>query len=85
MRRRVFDKIVSYTGLLLAAVLLVAGGLLTWASTYVERGPHDVYSEEEEDFQHEYALGHLLLNGITTALPIRYPECETGRIWIAES
>src|SRR5690349_17072716 len=42
-----------------------------WASTYVERGPRDVYSEDEEDFQHEYALGHLLLNGITTALPIR--------------
>jgi cytosine/adenosine deaminase-related metal-dependent hydrolase len=42
-----------------------------WASTYVERGPRDVYTDEEEDFQHEYALGHLLLNGITTALPIR--------------
>lgn len=42
-----------------------------WASTYVERGPRDVYTEDEEDFQHEYAMGHLLLNGITTALPIR--------------
>lgn len=42
-----------------------------WASTYVEGGPRDVYSDEEEDFQHEYALAHLLLNGITTALPIR--------------
>lgn len=42
-----------------------------WASTYVESGPRDVYAEDEEDFQHEYALGHLLLNGITTALPIR--------------
>jgi cytosine/adenosine deaminase-related metal-dependent hydrolase len=42
-----------------------------WASSYVERGPRDVYTDDEEDFQHEYALGHLLLNGITTALPIR--------------
>jgi cytosine/adenosine deaminase-related metal-dependent hydrolase len=42
-----------------------------WASSYVKRGPRDVYSDDEEDFQHEYALGHLLLNGITTALPIR--------------
>ena len=42
-----------------------------WASTYVEGGPRDVYSPEEEDFQHEYAMAQLLLNGITTALPIR--------------
>lgn len=42
-----------------------------WASSYVERGPRDVYTPEEEDFQHEYAMVQLLLNGITTALPIR--------------
>jgi cytosine/adenosine deaminase-related metal-dependent hydrolase len=42
-----------------------------WASTYVERGPRDVYTPEQEDFQHEYAMVQLLLNGITTALPIR--------------
>jgi cytosine/adenosine deaminase-related metal-dependent hydrolase len=42
-----------------------------WAAAYVERGPRDVYTPEEEDFQHEYALAHLLLNGVTTALPIR--------------
>lgn len=42
-----------------------------WASTYVERGPRDVYSADQEDFQHEYAMVQLLLNGVTTALPIR--------------
>jgi len=42
-----------------------------WAADYVERGPRDVYSEDEEDFSHEYAMCQLLLNGITTALPIR--------------
>jgi len=42
-----------------------------WASTYVERGPRDVYSAVEEDFGHEYAMVQLLLNGVTTALPIR--------------
>ncbi len=46
MRRRVFDKIVSYTGLLLAAVLLVAGGLLTWASTFVNDQVHQQLSEQ---------------------------------------
>jgi hypothetical protein len=46
MRRRVFDKIVSYTGLLLAAVLLVAGGLLTWASTFINDQVHQQLSEQ---------------------------------------
>jgi hypothetical protein len=34
MRRRTFDALVSATGLLLAAVLLVAGALLTWGHSY---------------------------------------------------
>lgn len=42
-----------------------------WARDYVDGGPRDVYSSEEEDFSHEYAMVQLLLNGITTALPIR--------------
>lgn len=42
-----------------------------WASTYVDRGARDVYTPDEEQFQHEYAMVQLLLNGITTALPIR--------------
>jgi cytosine/adenosine deaminase-related metal-dependent hydrolase len=42
-----------------------------WARDYVERGPCDVYTTDEEDFSHEYAMVQLLLNGITTALPIR--------------
>ena len=35
MRRKSFDKIVSATGLLLAAVLLAASGLLFWANNFV--------------------------------------------------
>ncbi|MGC9221872.1 MAG: hypothetical protein ACP5H2_11070 [Solirubrobacteraceae bacterium] len=34
MQRRVFDRLVSSAGALLVVVLLVAGGLLTWASSY---------------------------------------------------
>ena len=41
-----------------------------WASTYVARGPREVYSPAEEDFKKRYAFVQLLLNGITTALPI---------------
>lgn len=33
--RATLDKLISWTGLVLAAVLLVAGGLLTWASSFV--------------------------------------------------
>lgn len=35
MRRRTFDLITSSVGVLLAVLLLVAGGLLTWAYTFV--------------------------------------------------
>lgn len=46
MRRKVFDTITSYVGLLLAVVLLVAGGLLTWASSFVGGQVHDQLSEQ---------------------------------------
>lgn len=35
MRRRTFDALLTTSGLLVAAVLLVAGGLLTWAHSFV--------------------------------------------------
>jgi hypothetical protein len=35
MRRRTSDLIASSVGMLLAVLLLVAGGLLTWACTFV--------------------------------------------------
>ena len=35
MRRRTFDGLMATAGLVLAAVLLIAGGLLTWAHTFV--------------------------------------------------
>ncbi|MBZ5737558.1 hypothetical protein [Nocardioides mangrovi] len=39
--RSAFDKLISWTGLALAAVLLVAGGLLTWANTFIGDQVHD--------------------------------------------
>ena len=33
--RAVLDKLISWTGLALAAVLLITGGLLTWANTFI--------------------------------------------------
>lgn len=39
--RSAFDKLISWTGLALAAVLIVAGGLLTWANTFIGDQVHD--------------------------------------------
>ena len=39
--RATLDKLISATGLLLAAVLVIAGGLLTWASSFVGDQVHD--------------------------------------------
>lgn len=41
-----------------------------WPQSYVERGPYEMYSAEELAFQKRFAFAQLLLNGITTALPI---------------
>jgi hypothetical protein len=40
MKRRTLDRLVSWIGLALAAVLLIAGGLLTWAHNFVHDEVH---------------------------------------------
>lgn len=42
--RTAFDRLISGTGLLLAAVLLIAAGLLTWASSFIGGQVHDQLS-----------------------------------------
>ena len=41
MRRKTFDVLVSVGGLVLAAVLLVAGGLLVWGYSFANGQVHD--------------------------------------------
>jgi hypothetical protein len=41
MRRRTFDILVSSTGMMLAIVLLVAGGLLYWGYSFANGNVHD--------------------------------------------
>ncbi|HHV21070.1 MAG TPA: hypothetical protein GXZ30_05990 [Propionibacterium sp.] len=41
MRRSALDKLISFVGLALAALLIVGGGLLTWASTFVANQVED--------------------------------------------
>lgn len=45
--RAAFDKLISWTGLILAAVLLVAGGLLTWANVFVGNMVHDQLGDQD--------------------------------------
>lgn len=50
MRRRAFDVIASTVGLGLAAILIVAGGLLTWANTFVGDQVHNQLAEQKVYF-----------------------------------
>ncbi|MBM6400264.1 hypothetical protein [Phycicoccus sonneratiae] len=45
--RSSFDKLISWTGLIVAAVLLVAGALLTWASTFATSTVHDQLAAQQ--------------------------------------
>ncbi len=41
MRRRTFDALVAGAGLILAAVLIIAGGLLAWGHSFVDTQVHN--------------------------------------------
>jgi cytosine/adenosine deaminase-related metal-dependent hydrolase len=41
-----------------------------WPQSYMDRGPYEMYTQEELIFQKRYAFAQLLRNGVTTALPI---------------
>ena len=41
-----------------------------WPEDYVQSGPFEMYSVEEQTFKMKYAFVQLIRNGITTALPI---------------
>ena len=47
MRRRTFDTLVSVGGLLIAFVLVIAGGLLVWSSTFINGQVHDQLSAQK--------------------------------------
>ena len=47
MQRKSFDKLVSWIGLTLAALLVVAGSLLTWAHIYIHNEVHSQLSAQQ--------------------------------------
>ena len=57
--RATFDRLTSWVGLALAAVLLLAGGLLTWANTFVAGQVEDQLSMQGITMPTEEAIGDL--------------------------
>jgi len=47
MRRKTFDSLISGVGLVLVAVLAVAGGLLTWGHDYIANQVHNQLSAQQ--------------------------------------
>lgn len=45
--RAAFDKLISWTGVAIAVILLVAGGLLTWANQFIGDQVHDQLSQQD--------------------------------------
>ena len=41
-----------------------------WSQDYLQAGPREIATPEEEAFKYRYALTQLVFNGITTALPV---------------
>ena len=77
MRRRTFDALAVVAGLVLAAILLVAGGLLTWGYSFINNEVHNQLVAQKIVFpannspaikapefaaMHQYA-GQLMTNG----------------------
>lgn len=47
MRRRTLDALLTTGGLIVAAMLLIAGGLLMWAHTFVNDNVHSQLSQQQ--------------------------------------
>ncbi len=58
MRRKTFDTLVSLTGMLLVAVLIVAGGLLTWGHNYINSQVRSQLSEQQIFFPAKSAFAN---------------------------
>ncbi len=54
--RSTIDKLVSWTGLIVAAVLLVAGGMLMWAASFTNTNVHDQLAAQQITMPAEEAL-----------------------------
>jgi hypothetical protein len=56
MRRKTFDALLTTGGLVVAVVLAVAGGLLTWGQHFAENNVHDQLASQQIFFPDKAAL-----------------------------
>jgi hypothetical protein len=66
MRRRVFDQLVSATGVLIVVVLLVAGGLAMWGYSFANSNVHDQLAQQKITFPPAAAFAHPKVGGEIT-------------------
>jgi hypothetical protein len=66
MRRKTVGALVAATGLGLAAILVIAGGLLTWGSTYIHNTVHGQLAAQQIYFPPKAAFAHPQAGGEIT-------------------
>lgn len=76
--RATFDRLTSWAGLALAAVLLLAGGLLTWANTFVADQVDQQLSMQGITMPTEEAIGDLSEADQEALRPHLGSELDTG-------
>jgi hypothetical protein len=76
--RSAFDKLISWTGLILAAVLLVAGGLLFWANTFIGNQVHDQLTMQDITMPSGDALAGLPKEDADALKPYAGSPLDTG-------
>ena len=76
--RSAFDKLISWTGLALAVVLLVAGGLLTWANTFINDQVVDQLSMQNITMPEGDALASLPKDDANALEPYAGSPMDTG-------
>jgi hypothetical protein len=58
MRRRVFDLLASFGGIVLVLVLVIAGGLLVWGHSFTNSNVHNQLAKQEIVFPPKAAFAH---------------------------
>jgi hypothetical protein len=79
MRRRVFDVLTSAVGLVLVAVLLVAGGLLMWGYSYDHNNVHNQLAQQQIFFPPKSAFATAKVGTEITPAMIPYLEKYSGQ------
>ena len=76
--RSAFDKLISWAGLAIAAVLLAAGGLLLWANVFIGNQVHDQLSMQDITMPSGEALSSLPAADAKALAPYAGSALDTG-------